>query len=154
MSRGRVEREGDTESEAGSRLWTVSTEPEARLEPINHKIMTWAKVRGLTNWATQAPFSTKPLNVMLGDRASKRNNLCLERNFSFKHNLHFEETTSGCNMTVLALCPLMYHKCHMKPWKEPHQVRLDHWELQGNHVSHTWFICGPLSEKASWVAQS
>ena len=52
---GGVEREGDIESEAGSRLWAVSTEPDARLEPTNHKIMTYAKVRCLTDWATQVP---------------------------------------------------------------------------------------------------
>ena len=54
--RGR-EREGDTESEAGSRLWAVSTEPNVGLKPMNLKIMTWAKVRCLTNWATQAPLN-------------------------------------------------------------------------------------------------
>ena len=40
MSRGGAEREGDTESKAGSRLSAVSTEPNARLEPTNHEIMT------------------------------------------------------------------------------------------------------------------
>ena len=40
MSRGRAEREGDTESEAGSRLRAVSTEPDAGLEPTNCEIMT------------------------------------------------------------------------------------------------------------------
>ena len=40
MSRGRAEREGDTESEAGSRLRAVSTEPSVGLEFINHEIMT------------------------------------------------------------------------------------------------------------------
>ena len=34
------ETEGDTESEAGSRLCTVSTEPKAGLGPTNHEIMT------------------------------------------------------------------------------------------------------------------
>ena len=34
------EREGDPESEAGSRLQAVSTEPDAGLEPMNHAIMT------------------------------------------------------------------------------------------------------------------
>ena len=33
-------REGDTESEAGSRLRAVSTEPNAGLEPMNFEIMT------------------------------------------------------------------------------------------------------------------
>ena len=37
---GQREREGDTESEAGSRLLAVSTEPDAGLEPMNHEIMT------------------------------------------------------------------------------------------------------------------
>ena len=40
MSRGGAEREGDTESEAGSRLQAVSTEPDAGLEPTNREIMT------------------------------------------------------------------------------------------------------------------
>ena len=35
MSRGGAEREGDTESEAGSRLPAVSTEPNTGVEPIN-----------------------------------------------------------------------------------------------------------------------
>ena len=52
---GRLEREGDTEAEAGPRLWAVGTEPEAGLEPTDHEIMTWAEVRHLTNWATQVP---------------------------------------------------------------------------------------------------
>ena len=55
-SRGGAEREGDTESEAGSRLCAVSTEPDVRLKLMNRKIMTWAKVRHVTDWATQAPY--------------------------------------------------------------------------------------------------
>ena len=39
-SRGGAEREGDTESEAGSRLRAVSTEPDAGLKLTNHEIMT------------------------------------------------------------------------------------------------------------------
>ena len=35
-----AEREGDTESEAGSRLQAVSTEPDAGLKLTNHEIMT------------------------------------------------------------------------------------------------------------------
>ena len=53
---GEGQREGDTESEAGSRLQAVSTEPDAGLEPMDRKIMTWAKVRRSTDWATQAPL--------------------------------------------------------------------------------------------------
>ena len=58
MSRGGAEREGDRIHEAGPRLWAVSTEPDSGLEPMNHKIMTWARVGGLTDWATQVPLST------------------------------------------------------------------------------------------------
>ena len=49
MRGGGAEREGDTESEAGSRLPAVSTEPDAGLEPTNREIMTSAEVRGLTD---------------------------------------------------------------------------------------------------------
>ena len=63
-SRGGAEREGDTESEAGSRLWAVCTEPDAGHKPTNHEIMTSAEVGHLTDWTTQAPpdkldFKTK-----------------------------------------------------------------------------------------------
>ena len=44
MSRGGAEREGDTESETGSRLWAVSPEPDAGLELTDREIMTWAEV--------------------------------------------------------------------------------------------------------------
>ena len=50
MNGGGAEREGDTESEAGSRLWAVSTEPDAGL-----KLTDWAEVGRLTHRATQAP---------------------------------------------------------------------------------------------------
>ena len=43
MSRGGAEREGDTESEAGSRLPAVSTEPDVGLELTNCEIMTEPK---------------------------------------------------------------------------------------------------------------
>ena len=37
---GGGQREGDTESEAGSRLRAISTEPDAGLELVNCEIMT------------------------------------------------------------------------------------------------------------------
>ena len=55
MNGGGAEREGDTESEAGSRLWAVSTEPDAGLELTDREIMTWAEVGRLTDQATQVP---------------------------------------------------------------------------------------------------
>ena len=56
VSRGGVERGGDIESEVGSRLWAVSTEPDAALKLTNCEIMTWAKVRRSTDRATQVPL--------------------------------------------------------------------------------------------------
>ena len=44
MSRDGAEREGDTESEAGSGLRAVSTEPDPGLEPTNREITTCAEV--------------------------------------------------------------------------------------------------------------
>ena len=56
MNGGGAERGGDTEPEAGSRLWAVSTEPDMGLELTDCEIMTWAEVGRLTDWATQAPL--------------------------------------------------------------------------------------------------
>ena len=53
---GGAEREGDTDSETGSTLWAVSTEPDVGLELMNCEIMTWAEVGCLTYWATQVPL--------------------------------------------------------------------------------------------------
>ena len=49
MSRGGAETEGDTESEAGSKLRAVSTEPNMGLELVNHRIMTGAEVGAQLN---------------------------------------------------------------------------------------------------------
>ena len=54
---GEGQREGDTESEAGSRLWAVSTEPHAGLKLMECEVITWAEVGCLTDWATQVPLS-------------------------------------------------------------------------------------------------
>ena len=55
MNGGGAEREGDTELEAGSRLWAISPEPDKGLELTECEIVTWAEVGRLTYWATQAP---------------------------------------------------------------------------------------------------
>ena len=62
MSGGGAEREGDTESEAGSRLWAVSTEPDDGLKLTSHEIMTWADIGRSTDWVTQAPLKQQHLN--------------------------------------------------------------------------------------------
>ena len=43
MNGGGAEREGDTESEAGSRLWAIRPEPVAGLELTDREIVTWLK---------------------------------------------------------------------------------------------------------------
>ena len=55
MGEGQGERE--TESDAGSRLRTVSTEPDAGLELTNPEIVTRAKVRRFPIRATQTPLA-------------------------------------------------------------------------------------------------
>ena len=40
---GGAEREGDTESETGSRLWAISPEPDAGLELTDREIVTWLR---------------------------------------------------------------------------------------------------------------
>ena len=54
MSMGGAEREGDTESEAGSRLQAISTKSDTGLELTDREIMTQVGVGCLTNLATQA----------------------------------------------------------------------------------------------------
>ena len=44
MNGGGAEREEDTESQAGSSLWAVSTEPDTGLELTDREIVTWAEV--------------------------------------------------------------------------------------------------------------
>ena len=56
LSGGGAERQEDTESKAGSRLWTVSAEPDMGLKPTNREIMTCAEVGRLTDWAPQVPL--------------------------------------------------------------------------------------------------
>ena len=51
-SEGGAEREGDTVSKAGSRLWAASTKPNAGLKLMNHEIMTWAE---LEDWLIEPP---------------------------------------------------------------------------------------------------
>ena len=69
MGEGQREREGDTESEAGSRLRAVSTEPDVGLEPTDCEIMTWAEVGPFTDGATQPPLICAVLK-----KANKRRN--------------------------------------------------------------------------------
>ena len=54
-SREGEEREEIKNPKQTSRLWVVSTEPDAWLDPTSCEIVTWGEVGHLTDWATQAP---------------------------------------------------------------------------------------------------
>ena len=59
----------ERETEDPNELHADSREPDVGLELTNHEIMTWTKVRHLTNWATQVPlgitFDTPPQNLTI-----------------------------------------------------------------------------------------
>ena len=55
-NRGGSEREGDTEAEAGSRVWAVSTEPNMGLELPTREIMTWAEIGRLLTEPPRCPL--------------------------------------------------------------------------------------------------
>ena len=61
-----TDRQTDTKSEAGSRRWALSTEPDMGLRPTGCRLMTWAEVSCLTNWATQAPLIFEMENLSWG----------------------------------------------------------------------------------------
>ena len=83
---GDGQREGDTESETGSRLWAVSTEPDAGLELTDREIMTWAKVGRLTDWAIQVPL------FFISEKGGREADGERERILS---RLHSEEPNAG-----------------------------------------------------------
>ena len=66
--------EEDAESEAGSRLWAVSTDPGVGLKLMDWDIMTWAKVGHLTDWAPWAPQDMHGLLKIF----------CRQNNFDFE----------------------------------------------------------------------
>ena len=62
---GEGQRARHTESEAGSRLWALSTQPDTGLELTNCKITTWAEVGCLTSWAILAPLGVNAFKRIL-----------------------------------------------------------------------------------------
>ena len=75
MSRGGAEREGDTDSEAGSRLWAVSTEPDVGPELRNSgTVRSWPELKSDTQptepsrnpwaWVFLILFLTKRLDIV------------------------------------------------------------------------------------------
>ena len=70
MNGGGAEREGDTESETGSRLWAISPESDSGLELPDREIVTWAEIGRATNWATQVPPNSVFLYLWFGTSLS------------------------------------------------------------------------------------
>ena len=102
MNWGGAEREGDTESETGSRLWAVSTEPDAGLELTDREIMTWAKVGCPTDQATQAPLIRSILKTWLLFCDEKPLKGCEQRkdlSYHFKCTTLIAVLRSYCNKT-------------------------------------------------------
>ena len=88
MQAGGGQREKETESEAGSKLWAVSTKPNVGLELTNCKIMTWAEVGFLANWTTQAPQQYSIVKILV-HYTMKRINHYTYKNLSFR-NVYFK----------------------------------------------------------------
>ena len=58
MKGGGAEREGDTESETGSRLRAISPEPDAGLELTGREIVTWLKSDAQPTAPPRRPYSS------------------------------------------------------------------------------------------------
>ena len=97
MKGGGAEREGDTESEAGSRLWAISPEPDAGLELTNREIVTWAEVGLSTGWATQAPQSINLNSNLIQNHLHRQiQNVWL--------NIGYPEAYLGWHMKLIITC--------------------------------------------------
>ena len=57
MNGGGAEREGDTESETGSRLRAISPEPNAGLKLTDREIVTWLKSDAQPTAPPRRPFN-------------------------------------------------------------------------------------------------
>ena len=111
MRGGGTEREGDTESEAGSSLRAVSTEPDVGLQLMSHEIMTWAEVGRSTDSATQAPNSDFDLNKISLSQ-------WLPRFESEKLRLHlcgteFLVLSTSFSQLALQFDVLRFHRCQL-----------------------------------------
>ena len=82
---GEGQRQGDTESEAGSRPWAVSTEPDVGLELTIREIVTWAKLD--TQW-TEPRRRPRRTRVLVADlRLDKIAVFCFSSNTSLHPTL-------------------------------------------------------------------
>ena len=105
MNGGGTEWEGDTESEAVSRLWTISPEPDAELELMEPEIVTWAEVGHSTYRATQAPLHVLLLKFVLLDIKSSFYGLV-------PHKLAYYPNEKFLCSPIVFLVGLMFLICH------------------------------------------
>ena len=127
MNGGGAEREGGTESEAGSGLRAVSPEPDAGLELTDREIVTWAEVGCSTDWATQAPLIDSFIESISVFWAS---------------DMYGEQ-----NRHHTCLILLMEEKIIWKNWKGGHFQVWGKWWDYTNHVPSN--ISGNLNHKQS-----
>ena len=116
QGRGR-ERQGDTESQGGSRLWAVSTEPNMGLELTNCEIMTWAKVGCLTDWATQAPRFNKKNLIFLRERERERQSVS-EGGAERDRETQNSKQAPGSELSVQSLTRVSNSRT-VRSWTEP-----------------------------------
>ena len=69
MNGGGAEREGDTESETGSRLRAITPEPDAGLKLTDREIVTWLKSDAQPTEPPKRPIGF--LNEEMGPRTAK-----------------------------------------------------------------------------------
>ena len=103
VSMGGAEREGDTESKAGSRIQAVSTELNTGHELTNREIMTCAKIGRSTDWATQ---------VSLG-------------------SLFFSRLSSETQKIWDGSCPAAFLSTHIVRWENRHIFAILNIEREG-----------------------
>ena len=139
MNGGGAEREGDTESEAGSRLWTISPEPDAGLELTDREIVTWAEVGRLPTEPTQAPQASTNFKKHSYSVLKYFRQFCL---LSFHSNLQFHQWLFLCMISSLICieqqCTFSFCE-YIEPVEcevnVPHQI-LHEIELPAHHMQH------------------
>ena len=123
-SGGGAEREGDPDSEAGSRLWAVSTEPDSGFEPTDCEIMPWEEVWCLTDWATQASLCQNTLKYILNNFSQTQ----------FSHALFIHSIALSISILVLGW---IFEWISLK--------KASYYRIHALHPSETlYFTCVPL----------
>ena len=133
MNGGGSDREGDTESEIGSRLWAVSTEPNAGLELMDREIMTWAEVGRSTDSATQAPLYTV-LKLILSQNNTPTSSR--DTNYRFTGSYHYVKPCPVRPISIIAFYESQFHLC---TWKN--DINIHHGDVF-NWASWWMWTCG------------